>query len=99
MTAPPRLALLVVLAACNPSSSAPAPRSEGVATPDTKAPPLLTAVPVAPGLPPRSPAGEVEAGPAWRRYVAVVNKAPAAACPPASDGWAGERLFRSGEVA
>jgi hypothetical protein len=98
MHAPPRTALLFILAAC-----APAPE----AGPDTaKIQPLLAGVPDSGATAPQALAGAalapVAAGavrvPAWRRYVALVDKAASDPCPTASAGWTGERLFRRGDV-
>src|SRR5687767_9309632 len=97
MHAPPRTVLLLVLAACTPG---PAGSKD---TP--KIQPLLAGVPVdaASQVPAGAALAPVAAGivrePAWRRYVALFDKAPSDPCPTASAGWTGERLFRRGEVA
>lgn len=91
MPAPPRLALIAVLAACSPAP--------GQGAPNAKIQPLLADVPKDMQVAPASLAAGNGPGPAWRRYVALVDKAAADPCPQASADWTGDRLFRRGDVA
>lgn len=95
MSDPPRIALLTALAACNlaPDASPDAPKIQPLlaSAPDSAPQALAEA---APGLAVAGARASV-----WRRYVALVDKAASDPCPTASAGWAGERLFRRGDVA
>ncbi|MCY1007754.1 hypothetical protein OV079_19795 [Nannocystis pusilla] len=70
--------------------------SDAPQDPGRSAPPALSDA----GAPALVGAGIRPRPPVWRRHVALVDKAPAAPCPAASDpGWTAERLFRRGAVA